>query len=163
MLTDNFELIIFNLENKEHLIFLDKMINSPNSELISSDLKRFVERNIKKNKEDNITNCYIVKYNNELIGLSFLNYHPKEKRNNEILLEEIEIGFGLLPEFRGKGLGSLFEKEFSEYLLNLYPQFNEIVARVEEDNISSINALKKAGFERYKDDEYHYKKNRYEH
>ena len=54
MLTDNFELIIFNLENKKHLIFLDKMINSPKSELISNNLKRFVERNIEKNKEDNI-------------------------------------------------------------------------------------------------------------
>ena len=158
MLTDNFKLITFNLENKEHLVFLDKFINSPNSELISSDIKRFVERNIEKNKEDNITNCYIVKYNNELIGLSFLNYHPEEKRNNEILSEEIEIGFGLLPEFRGKGLGSLFEKEFSEYLLNLYPQFNEIVARIEDDNIRSINAIKKAGFEHYKDNEYYYKR-----
>ncbi len=158
MLTDNFELIIFDLENKEHLIFLDKIINSPNSELISRDVKRFVKRNIEKNKEDNITNCYIVKYNNELIGLSFLNYHPKEKRDNEILLEEIEIGLGLLPKFRGKGLGSLFEKEFSEYLLNLYPQFNEVVARIEEDNINSINAIKKAGFEHYKDDQYYYKR-----
>ena len=51
MLTDNFELKIFNLKNKEHLVFLDKFINSPNSELISSDIKRFVERNIKKTKK----------------------------------------------------------------------------------------------------------------
>ena len=158
MQIDNFELVNFNLENKEHLIFLDKIISSPNSELISSDIKRFVERNIEINKKDNITNCYIVKYNNESIGLSFLNYHPTEKRGNETLLEEIEIGLGLLPEFRGRGLGSLFEKEFSQYLLGLYPQFNEVVARIEEDNIGSINAIKKAGFERIKSGEYHYKR-----
>ncbi len=94
----------------------------------------------------------------ELIGLSFLNFHPEEKRDNEILLEEIEIGLGLLSECRGKGLGSLFEKESSEYLLNLYPQFNEVVARIDEDNISSISSIKKAGFDKIKDTEYHYKR-----
>lgn len=160
---NNFELINFDFNNEEHVVFLDKIISSPNSELISSDIKRFVKRNIEKNKKDNITNCFIVKFNNELIGLSFLNYHPEETRDNEILLEEIEIGLGLLPEYRGKGLGSLFEKEFSEYLLNLYPQFNEVVARIDEDNISSINSIKKAGFEHYKNDEYHYKKNNQNH
>ncbi len=155
---NSFELINFDLNNEEHIAFLDKIISSPNSELISSDIKRFVKRNIDRNKEDKITNCFIVKFNNELIGLSFLNYHPEEKRDNEILLEEIEIGLGLLSECRGKGLGSLFEKEFSEYLLNLYPQFNEVVARIDEDNLGSINAIKKAGFEKIKDDEYHYKR-----
>ena len=107
---------------------------------------------------NNITNCYIVKYNDELIGLSFLNYHPEEKRDNKLLKEEIEIGLGILPEFRGKHLGSQFEKEFSEYLLNKYPQFDEVVARIENTNVKSINAVKKAGFEHIKDEEYHFRK-----
>lgn len=156
MILENFELINFDFADNNHSIFLDKIISSPNSELISSDIKRFVRRNIERNKEDKITNCFIVKYNDKLIGLSFLNYHPEETRDNEILLEEIEIGLGLLPEYRGKGLGSLFEKEFSEHLLNFYPQFNKVVARIDEDNICSIDSIKKAGFEHFKDDEYHY-------
>ena len=73
-------------------------------------------------------------------------------------IKEIEIGLGILPEFRGKHLGSQFEKEFSEYLLNKYPQFDEVVARIENTNLNSINAVKKAGFEHIKDDEYHFKK-----
>ena len=105
MKMDNFELIEFNLSDKEHLIFLEKMIKSDGSELISGDIKRFVEKNIELKKKDNITNCYIVKYNDELIGLSFLNYHPEEKRDNKLLKEEIEIGLGILPEFRVKHLG----------------------------------------------------------
>ena len=158
MKTDNFELVEFNLSDKEHLIFLENMIKSDGSELISGDIKRFVEKNIELKKKDNITNCYIVKYNDELIGLSFLNYHPEEKRDNKLLKEEIEIGLGILPEFRGKHLGSQFEREFSEYLLNKYPQFDEVVARIENTNLNSINAVKKAGFEHIKDDEYHFKK-----
>lgn len=46
MKTDNFELIEFNLSDKEYLLFLGKMIKSDGSELISRDIKRFVEKNI---------------------------------------------------------------------------------------------------------------------
>ena len=48
MKTDNFELIEFNLSDKEYLLFLGKMIKSDGSELISRDIKRFVEKNIWK-------------------------------------------------------------------------------------------------------------------
>lgn len=158
MKLNNFDLITFDLENKEHLILLEKIIKSNGSELISGDIKRFVERNIELNKKDNITNCYIIENNNSFIGLAFLNYHPEEKRNEKLLLEEIEIGLGILPEFRGKHLGSQFEKEFSEYLLNKYPQFNEVVARIDNNNLKSINAVKKAGFEHIEGEEYHFKR-----
>lgn len=158
MKLNNFDLITFDLENKEHLTLLERTIKSNGSELISGDIKRFVERNIELNKKDNITNCYIVENNNSFIGLAFLNYHPEEKRNEELLSEEIEIGLGILPEFRGKHLGSQFEKEFSEYLLNKYPQFNEVVARIGNNNLKSINAVKKAGFEHIEGEEYHFKR-----
>lgn len=158
MKINNFDLIAFDLENKEHLTLLEKIIKSNCSELISGDIKRFVERNIELNKKDNITNCYIIENNNSFIGLAFLNYHPEEKRDEKILSEEIEIGLGILPEFRGKHLGSQFEKEFSEYLLNKYPQFNEVVARIDNNNLKSINAVKKAGFEHIEGEEYHFKR-----
>lgn len=158
MKLNNFDLITFDLENKEHLILLEKIIKSNGSELISGDIKRFVERNIELNKKDNITNCYIIENNNSFIGLAFLNYHPEEKRDEKILSEEIEIGLGILPKFRGKHLGSQFEKEFSEYLLNKYPQFNEVVARIDNNNLKSINAVKKAGFEHIEGEEYHFKR-----
>lgn len=105
MKLNNFDLITFDLENKEHLTLLERTIKSNGSELISGDIKRFVERNIELNKKDNITNCYIIENNNSFIGLAFLNYHPEEKRDEKILSEEIEIGLGILPEFRGKHLG----------------------------------------------------------
>lgn len=158
MKLNNFDLIAFDLENKEHLTLLERTIKSNGSELISGDIKRFVERNIELNKKDNITNCYIIENNNSFIGLAFLNYHPEEKRDEKILSEEIEIGLGILPEFRGKHLGSQFEKEFSEYLLNKYPQFNEVVARIDNNNLKSINAVKKAGFEHIEGEEYHFKR-----
>lgn len=35
----------------------------------------------------------------------------------------------------------LFEKEFSEYLLEKYKNFNEVVVRVSDDNIRSRKRL----------------------
>ena len=48
MKLNNFDLITFDLENKEHLTLLERTIKSNGSELISGDIKRFVEKNIWK-------------------------------------------------------------------------------------------------------------------
>ena len=55
-------------------------------------------------------------------------------------------------------MGTLFQKEFSEYLLDKYKNFNEIVARVDDDNIKSKKAVMNSGFIHIQDDEYHYKR-----
>ena len=154
----DFKIINFDLENIEHIKLLNNFISSPGSELVSSNVSRFVIRNLELNKKDNITNVFIIDNDNNKIGLAFLNYHPKKECNGVMLPEEIEIGLGLLPEYRGKRFGTLFEKEFSEYLLNKYQNFNEIVARVDDDNIKSKTAVMNSGFVHIQDDEYHYKR-----
>ena len=154
----DFKIINFDLENIEHIKLLNNFISSPGSELVSSNVSRFVIRNLELNKKDNITNVFIIDNDNNKIGLAFLNYHPKKEYNGVMLPEEIEIGLGLLPEYRGKRFGTLFEKEFSEYLLNKYQNFNEIVARVDDDNIKSKTDVMNSGFVHIQDDEYHYKR-----
>ena len=154
----NFKIINFDVNNIEHIKLLKYFISSPGSELVSNNVSRFVIRNLELNKKDNITNVFIVENDNNKIGLAFLNYHPKEERNGVILQEEIEIGLGLLPEYSGKHLGTLFQKEFREYLLDKYKNFNEIVARVDDDNIKFKKAVMNSGFIHIQDDEYHYKR-----
>ena len=154
----DFKIINFDLENIEHIKLLNNFISSPESELVSSNVSRFVIRNLELNKKDNITNVFIINNDNNKIGLAFLNYHPEKECNGVMLPEEIEIGLGLLPEYRGKHFGTLFEKEFSEYLLDKYQNFNEVVARVDADNIKSKTAVMNSGFVHIQDDEYHYKR-----
>ena len=156
--TDNFLLNEFNFDNIEHLLLLEKVIHSSDSELISKDIRNYISRNSELNKKDHITNTFVVEKDNLMIGLAFLNYHPEESRVNELLKEEIEIGLGLLDEFRGSGFGSLFENEFSNLLLNIYPQFNEVIARIDNNNIKSIKSAEKAGFIHKKNDEYIFKR-----
>ena len=111
LILKNFILYEFSFENKEHLKLEKELIESDGSELISRDINNYIKRNIEFRKNDNITNTYVISYQNKLIGLAFLNYHPEEIRDNIILKEEIEIGVGLLPISRGKHLGSKLEQE----------------------------------------------------
>lgn len=153
---DNFILKEFDINDKNDLIFLDKLIKSNNSELFCRDIKKFILTNIDRRKEDSITNSYICFKDNEDIGLATVNYHPKEDKFNE----EIEIGLILLDCARGKGYGSIIERKLSEKLLEMYPRFNMVVGRIDKDNLPSLKAVQNAGFEyvssneKYNSDEY---------
>ncbi|MCX4365553.1 MAG: GNAT family protein [Bacilli bacterium] len=158
MRLDSFVLEKYDLKNAIHVRMKDDLILSPDSFLISRDIDNFIRKNIALGDSDGITATYVINWQEEFIGLCFVNYHPREIRNEVILEEEIEIGLGLLPQFRGKHLGSTLERELSSKLLSIYPQFSVIVARIDAENIRSINSALKAGFEHLEDDVYQYKR-----
>ena len=109
-------------------------------------------RNILLSNKDSISNVFAINYNGEYIGMAFINYHPKE----DDLEEEIEIGLSILPIYRNLHLGTEIERLLSIKLLEMNPNINYIVARIDSDNEKSIQASKHAGFEYVKDDEYHF-------
>ena len=123
---DDFILKEFDINDKNDLIFLDKLIKSNNSELFCRDIKKYILTNIERRREDGITNSYICIKDNT----------------------------------RGKGYGTIIERELSEKLLEMYPRFNMIVGRIDKDNLPSLKAVQKAGFEyvssneKYNSDEY---------
>ncbi len=158
MKTDNFIFEIIDLSKDSHIKCKDDLINSDGSELVSKDINNFIDRNMKLGNEDTITATYIINYENNNIGLAFVNFHPEIERDGKILEEEIEIGLGIIGKYRGMHLGGLIEKELCEKLLELYPKFEYIVARIDKDNLISINSALKSGFDYYKDNEYHFKK-----
>ena len=58
-----------------------------------------------------------------------------------------EIGIALLPEFRGRGVGTTAQKLLVEYLFETTPA-HRLQAFTEVDNIAEQRALEKVGFER---------------
>ena len=155
---EHFKLEAFNENNDNHQKLKEDIINMKDSKLISKDIDAYIKRNFDLGEKDNITRTYVIIHDEDYIGLSFVNYHPEEVINGKKYDEEIEIGLGILPEFRNQGFGSLVEKELSEKLLEIFPRFKFIVAKTDEENIASINTAKKAGFKHFKDDEYHYER-----
>lgn len=160
LILESFILEEFNFENEKHLTLEKNLIESEDSELISRDINNFILINKELNEKDHITNTYVIDYQNELVGLLFVNYHPEIERNKQVLEEEIEIGLGLLPLCRGKHLGPKIEEELCNKLLEIYPRFNSIVGRIDNNNVKSIRAAQNAGFIHIKDDEYHFNRKR---
>ncbi len=56
-----------------------------------------------------------------------------------------EIGYGILPEFWGRGYATEAIRAVTEWALSV-PNVNCITAETEEDNIASQRVLEKAGF-----------------
>jgi len=158
MKTNSFEFEKIDLSNQSHIICKNELISSDNSEFVSKDINNYINRNFELGNKDKITATYVVNYKDNQVGLAFVNYHPEIEREGKILEEEIEIGLGIINKYRGMHLGKLIEKELCDKLLELYPRFDYIVARIDNDNIISIKSAIKSGFEYYKNDEYRYKR-----
>lgn len=155
---DHFTLELFNEDNEEHVKLKNAIIDMKDSDLISKNIDAYIRRNKDLGAVDNITRTYVVAYDNDYIGLTFVNYHPEEVINGKKYSEEIEIGLGILPKYRNKGLGSTLERELSDKLLEIFPRFRFIVAKIDNDNLPSIKTAENAGFKRIIDDEYHYER-----
>lgn len=158
MKLEHFILEEYDFDNEVHVNLKNSLINSEGSELVSKDINNYIVKNYHLRQQDGVTNTYVVVNDNEMIGLVFVNYHPEEEIRGRLLPEEIEIGVGLLPKYRGQHLGSTLEKELSDALLEIFPRFALVVARIESSNVRSIKSAINAGFEHIKDDEYHYKR-----
>lgn len=158
MKTEHFEFIQFDYNDNNHIKLERDIINSDYSNLISRDIDTFIKRNLMFSKDNNITNVYVINYENNLIGLAFVNFHKEEIIDGKHYDDEIEIGCGLHPDYIGKHLGNLIEYELADIELKLHPEFSCIVARIDDDNIRSIKAATKAGFIHSQDDEYIFKR-----
>lgn len=158
MKTEHFEFIQFNFNDENHVKIERDIINSDYSNLISKDIDTFIKRNLMFHKENDITNAYVINHEGNLIGLAFVNFHGEEIIDGKHYNDEIEIGCGLHPNYIGKHLGNLIEYELADMQLKLHPEFDFIVARIEDDNIRSIKAARRAGFVHIHDNEYIFKR-----
>jgi RimJ/RimL family protein N-acetyltransferase len=59
----------------------------------------------------------------------------------------LEIGIALLPEHRGRGLGTRAQRLLAEYLFD-YTTANRLEALTDEENYAERKALERAGFRR---------------
>ncbi len=145
-ITETNRLILFKMSLKDAQDYLN-LVNSPNW------LKYIGDRNLKtvKQAENYLRNGPLKSYANYGFGLYKLQL---KKENNKFIgicglikreeLEDVDIGFALLPEYEGQGFGyeaSLAVLELAKENFNL----NQIVAITSPNNNSSIKLLEKLG------------------
>lgn len=93
-----------------------------------------------KSYQENGFGFYVVaiKETNESIGICGI------KKREE--LDDIDIGFGFLPQFIGKGYGYEAGSATLDYALNVL-KIKRIVAIVDPENTASISLIKKIGLQ----------------
>ncbi len=105
-----------------------------------------------KDAENYLINGPLLSYTNNGHGL----YHLSLKSNHEPIgtaglikrptLENVDIGFAILPKFANKGYGFEASKKILDYGKEILG-INKVVAITMENNINSINLLTKLGLE----------------
>lgn len=146
MITETERLIISKVTLKDAPFFLELM-NTP------SWLKYIGDRNIKSTKdaEENLKNGILKSYTDN--GFGFYKVLLKSENNKPIgisglvkreQLDDVDIGFGFLPDYEGKGFG--FESSV-EIIKLAKSKFNlkRVVAITNPDNQNSIKLLEKLG------------------
>ncbi|UVR91152.1 GNAT family N-acetyltransferase [Bacteroides thetaiotaomicron] len=92
---------------------------------------------------------WAVLFKDEIVGSYCLNPYNS-------ILKEGEMGKFILPDYLGRGIGSLMTKEFVELLLHS-DMVNRIYAKIKVDNIRNQHLNLKIGFHVYScDEEYVY-------
>jgi len=139
-------LLISKVTIKDAPFFLELM-NSPKW------LKYIGDRNIKslKDAEENIKNGHLKSYSDN--GFGFYKVLLKEENNKTIgtaglikrdQLDDVDIGFGFLPEYESKGFGYETSVEIIKLAKDVF-KLKKIVAITNPDNTNSIKLLEKLG------------------
>ena len=111
IITDNFCFKVYDVLNPEHLNIKDTLKKFKDASEISSNLDDFIANNLIRNKDDGISNTYVIYYMNNPIGILFTNFHPAEEIDGKMLPDEIEICLGIIPRYQNKHLGQTLKEK----------------------------------------------------
>lgn len=93
--------------------------------------------------------CYLLKYNELVIGYCRFDLHKPQKK--------YDISIALDPLYHGLGLGSmLLAKSLKKFTLNKKRRFAKIHAEIQKRNPASLKLFKKHNFKIYKSDAINY-------
>lgn len=132
---DNF--ILEEYDENFHNNILNRLQADNNAKKYLGDLKFSIMMIKKRKLENNINKFYIAYYNNYPIGFISITYKDKS----------YQISYSILNEYRNQNLGSLLLQEFSEAIFERYYNVNELILKIENDNIGSKKVADLAGYE----------------
>ncbi len=154
--TERLRLMRLNLENLRLFIEdrqkMEKNLGLKiNGEVLEKHVKKAMETSLKYAMDDKdnylwYTNWQIVlKEENRSIGGIGFKRCPNENG-------EVEVGFGIQPEYQGKGYITEALKEIIKWAFE-QPQVSSVIAETEKTNTPSYRVLEKAGMAKYRETE----------
>jgi ribosomal-protein-alanine N-acetyltransferase len=120
-------------------------INLRHNPLIPSTIEMLRERLSKANSHwDDFESAesffWFLEHESRLVGISSV-------QNINRMMLTAEIGYGISPEFRGKGLATLAVRQLTESAFEKTP-LRKLIAFVHDQNLASCRVLEKASYRR---------------
>lgn len=143
---DFFELEEYSNVNKNHKLVIEELMMDRRVQEFLGDIRFMIAMINKRRDENHIDNMYIARKNGEYVGFISLS----------IIEDRYEVSIGLLPKFRGQNLAYLLTQDFCDYVLEWYPDIDNIYARIKTNNVGSIKAAEMSGFKKDEDGRYVY-------
>lgn len=140
----------YNNHNKEHIIFLNDLLEEVENqgELLErlGDISYMFDHSYQELENFSLynPNAYLVNDEELIIGFVYMYLND---------LNELLLYMGVKDSFRRLGYASRITSELTDYILKNFA-INGIKVQVESDNIGSLKAIQKSGFEHLEDDFY---------
>lgn len=140
----------YNNHNKEHLNFLNSLLeeveNQGELEERLGDISYMFDHSYQELENFSLynSNAYLVYDKESIIGFVYMYLND---------LNELLLYMGIKDSFRRLGYASKITSELTDYILKNFA-IKGIKVQVESDNIGSLKAIQKSGFEHLEDDFY---------
>lgn len=138
VILDDFVLEEYNNSNLEHVEVIYELNKDLGTKKFLGDINYNIMRIKARSEENSFNKAFIPYYNDYPVGYIALTY----------IKNEYQIIAGILPNFRKENMASLLLQEFSYYLLDNFEEIDELVLRIDEDNLGSQKVADLVGYKK---------------
>ena len=133
---NNFTLEEYDKTNKDHYSTIIKLGNDLTLQSYLGDMQFFIDNLMENRIRNNFDQIYIIYRKDTPLGfISLSDMH-----------NEVEVCYGILSEFRMKGIATAVLKEFSNYLFKNNKNLRDLFLFINKENKASIQVARKSGF-----------------
>ena len=133
---ETLNLVNFNKDNKEHIIFLKKIIHDDS---IKKRFNGFINRLNSRTNDGILDKAFFITDNNELIGFIDIGAFNNDEK-------VVYLRGAIDKDKRGNNYGNKMLIETSNYIFLNYPKIEKIKLKIDDDNIASIKNAESCGF-----------------
>ena len=138
MILKDFELVEYDEKDFEHKKAIIQLNNDANVYRFLGYIEMYINNCVKQGEKNGIDMFYIAKQNGEVIGFIALN----------VIGENFELSYAIVPNHRNKHLASLLLKEFSENVFEQYNYIDKLYLHINQQNTGSIKTAMLVGYQR---------------
>lgn len=139
-----FSLEIYDENNETHKEYVEKFESDKDFNTYAEEFWSLLSNVNYAKKQGKYSEIYFAYIDEKIVGMIGLIW----------VLGSPELVMGILPEMRGNHYSSVLLREYTNYVLETYKEYNELYAYVNPNNVHSQENVEMAGFIRLNEEMY---------